>query len=114
MHSSIAFIFALALIFSIVTSPSSAQTSPCEKCIYDAVVQVQPACANIPYIGNMTSFDDSTWTSEQRACFCGLPACDSWYLHCAGPDKCDDFGFIFAYYAFFKIRRTPTCSSNMP
>ncbi|KAF9899009.1 hypothetical protein EC991_009785 [Linnemannia zychae] len=62
----------------------------CDRCIDSAMNSIQPACANLPYLGQIDTFSDSKLTPQHRKCFCSIPATgNSWYQSCYQSEQCD-------------------------
>ncbi|KAF9082365.1 hypothetical protein BGX23_012526 [Mortierella sp. AD031] len=102
---------ALALLLSIATfSPSvSAAQTPCDHCVEDTFIKIQPACANLPQIGDYRNFTDAKLTDQHRKCYCSIPGDDTWYQHCLAADKCSPAHMSMFADVFSTLKRITVC-----
>jgi len=75
---------------TLIPSQASAAKSDCDRCVEDAMLKLQPACANLGYIGDISQFSDDKLTPQHRKCFCSVPAGNSWYQPCYISEKCNN------------------------
>ncbi|KAF9148026.1 hypothetical protein BG015_010270 [Linnemannia schmuckeri] len=86
--------------------PRAAPT-PCDQCLEDAMILLQPACASLSNIGTIKEFSDSKLTPQHRKCYCSLPAGNAWYQSCQTTNKCNAEMMGLAAQ-FVEILRTKT------
>ncbi|KAF9082366.1 hypothetical protein BGX29_005493 [Mortierella sp. GBA35] len=91
MHFSTTAVSALVLILSLATgSTSAAATTPCDVCLESSMIKLQPACANLPPLGDINTLTDAKMSDQHRKCICAFPAdSNAWYQSCAAADKCN-------------------------
>ncbi|KAG0297277.1 hypothetical protein BGZ97_004319 [Linnemannia gamsii] len=92
-------IVASSLLLAILSFTASAATrtglislaakNDCDRCVESSMIKIEPACANLPYIGQIEEFDDSKLSPQHRKCFCAIPPNSDWYQNCYLSEKCD-------------------------